>query len=61
VNFDELHDILSQVKNHNPYRTHRIKFHLVLVVTKNTFEHNVDFKVPTTEIAESKETFYKLK
>lgn len=35
---------LSNTKDHDPFSIHRIEFYLILVVTKNSYSHFVDFK-----------------
>ncbi|GLR17246.1 AraC family transcriptional regulator [Portibacter lacus] len=44
MNFSQLFDSLNQSSNHNPFAVHKIEFYLILVVTKNTYTHFVDFK-----------------
>lgn len=43
MNFEQLFDKLKQIKSHNPYTPHKIEFFLILIVTKNTYTHFVDF------------------
>jgi len=35
---------LENIDNHDPYKSHKIKFYLILYVTKDAYEHYVDFK-----------------
>lgn len=42
--FTELYALLSKSKTHNAFAPHKIKFFLILVVTKNDYTHYVDFK-----------------
>ncbi|MFK7908849.1 MAG: helix-turn-helix domain-containing protein [Chitinophagales bacterium] len=45
MNFAQLRNkLLVQSKDHDPFSPHRLKFFLVLVITKNTYSHFVDFK-----------------
>ena len=44
MTFEETFDKLSLSTNHDPFASHRILFHLIIIVTKNTYEHVVDFK-----------------
>jgi len=44
MTFAQLFSSLNQSKDHNPYAVHRIKFYLVLIVTKNSYAHFVDFR-----------------
>ncbi|MEM6831492.1 MAG: AraC family ligand binding domain-containing protein, partial [Bacteroidota bacterium] len=44
MNLTELVDNLNKSKNHNPFLVHRIQFYLILMVTKGTYSHFVDFK-----------------
>ncbi len=45
MNFAQLRNkLLVQSKDHDPFSAHRLKFFLVLVVTKNAYSHFVDFK-----------------
>ena len=44
MNFSQLFDSLNKSSNHNPFAVHKIEFYLILVVTKNTYTHFVDFK-----------------
>ncbi len=47
MSFNQLHDKLKGAKDHNPYKAHKIEFHLILIVTENTYTHFVDFKLYT--------------
>ncbi len=44
MNFDELFGLLNKAKDHSPYEPHKIKFYLILIVTKGTYSHFIDFK-----------------
>lgn len=44
VDFSELYKKLSQSKSHDPYAMHKIEFYLILIITKNSYRHFVDFK-----------------
>ena len=44
MDFEQLFGKLQQIKSHNPYTPHKIEFFLILIVTKNTYTHFVDFK-----------------
>lgn len=44
MNFTQLFGKLNQSKDHNPFAVHRIKFYLILIITKNSYSHFVDFK-----------------
>lgn len=44
MNFNELRGKLTLADDHDPYSVHKIEFYLILVVTKNTYTHFVDFK-----------------
>lgn len=44
MNFKELFQLLNQAKDHSPFSPHKIKFYLILTVTKNTYTHFIDFK-----------------
>lgn len=44
MNFEQLYAKLSAIKNHNPFTPHKIEFHLILLVTQNTYSHFIDFK-----------------
>ncbi|MGC6429994.1 MAG: AraC family transcriptional regulator [Jejuia sp.] len=45
MNFAELQKKLKQVDmDHDPFSVHKIEFYLILVVTKNSYTHFVDFK-----------------
>jgi AraC-like DNA-binding protein len=44
MTFDETFDKLSQTSTHDPFSSHRILFHLILIVTKKAYSHVVDFK-----------------
>jgi AraC-like DNA-binding protein len=44
MTFAETYNKLSQSSTHDPFSSHRILFHLILIVTKNTYSHVVDFK-----------------
>jgi len=53
MNFSELFKKIDQAKNHNPYQAHKIEFHLILIVIKNSFSHFVDFKSYRLEKADA--------
>lgn len=44
MNFKELFDRLDQSKDHNPFAVHKIEFYLILVITKKSYTHFVDFE-----------------
>lgn len=44
MTFTEAYKKLTQTDNHNPFTAHKIKFYLILLVTKTTYTHYVDFK-----------------
>ena len=44
MNFEQLFHSLNQAKDHSPFAPHKIKFYLILTVTKNTYTHFIDFK-----------------
>ena len=44
MRFSQLRKKLSKAEHHNPYQGHRIEFYLILIVTKNSYTHFVDFK-----------------
>jgi AraC-like DNA-binding protein len=44
MDFEQLYGKLRQIKEHNPFTSHKIEFYLILVVTKNSYTHSVDFK-----------------
>ena len=44
MTFAETYDKLNKSSNHNPFSSHRILFHLILIVTKKSYSHFVDFK-----------------
>ena len=44
MNFEQLFGKLEQTNDHNPFAPHKIEFYLILMVTKNTYTHFVDFK-----------------
>jgi len=44
INFDELSTKLNQSRNHNPFVVHKIDFFLILIVTKGSYTHYVDFQ-----------------
>lgn len=44
MNFAQLSKKLSKAENHSPFKGHKIDFHLILIVTKNSYTHFVDFK-----------------
>ncbi|MEM6342262.1 MAG: helix-turn-helix transcriptional regulator [Bacteroidota bacterium] len=43
MDFEQLTTKLNQIKGHDPYTPHKIKFFLILLVTQNTYTHFVDF------------------
>lgn len=43
VNFNQLTEKLNN-SNHNPYAAHRIEFYCIVIVTKNSYTHFIDFK-----------------
>lgn len=44
VSFAQLFSKLSKPTDHDPFAVHKIEFFLILVVTKNSYTHFVDFK-----------------
>ena len=44
MNFTQLSEKINQSGIHNPLTPHRIQFYFILIVTKNTYTHFVDFK-----------------
>ena len=44
MTFTELFAKINPLKNHNPFAAHKIQFYLILIVTKNSYNHFVDFK-----------------
>lgn len=44
MTFEQLYEKLNKSKNHDPFDIHKIEFYLILVVTKNSYSHFVDFK-----------------
>lgn len=44
INFTQLAKKLIQTKDHNPFAAHRIEFYLILIVTRKSYSHFVDFK-----------------
>ena len=44
MDFEQLFGKLNQIKDHSPFVPHKIEFYLILIVTKNTYTHFVDFK-----------------
>lgn len=44
MSFHQLKDKLAKAKHHNPFKGHKIEFHLILIITKKTYTHFVDFK-----------------
>lgn len=43
INFEELYNKLKASEDHNPFDVHKIDFYLILVVTKNSYRHFLDF------------------
>lgn len=44
MNFAQLLKKLNHSKDHNPFAVHKIEFYLILIVSKNSYSHFVDFK-----------------
>lgn len=44
MNFTQLFDKINDSTNHNPFAAHKIEFYLIMVLTKNSYTHFVDFK-----------------
>ncbi|MBK8505484.1 MAG: helix-turn-helix domain-containing protein [Saprospiraceae bacterium] len=44
INFAQLLNKLDQSKNHDPFAVHKIEFYLILIITKNSYTHFVDFR-----------------
>lgn len=44
MTFAETYNKLCLSSTHDPFSSHRILFHLILIVTKKTYSHVVDFK-----------------
>ena len=49
MSFTQLRTKLEKATNHNPYKAHKIEFHLILIVTNKSYTHFVDFKSYTLE------------
>ena len=45
LSFAQLIDKLNKAKLHDPFKAHKIEFHLILIGTKSSFKHFVDFKL----------------
>ena len=45
MSFRQLSSKLKQTIDHDPFSVHKIQFYLILIVTKNTYSHFVDFKL----------------
>lgn len=43
MNFTRLYAKLKDIENHNPFAVHKIEFYMILVVTKKSYSHFVDF------------------
>lgn len=44
MSFAQLRNKLGKAVHHNPYKAHKIEFHLILIVKKKSYTHFVDFK-----------------
>ena len=44
MSFAQLRNKLSKASGHNPFKGHKIEFHLIMIVTKKSYTHFVDFK-----------------
>lgn len=44
MNFTQIFSKLNQSEGHNPFAAHKIEFFLILIITKNSYSHFVDFK-----------------
>lgn len=44
MTFAEMYQKLQSVHGHNPFAPHKIQFYIILLVTKNTYTHFVDFQ-----------------
>lgn len=44
MSFGQLSNKLSKAVHHDPFKGHKIEFHLILIVTKKSYTHFVDFK-----------------
>lgn len=41
----EVYNKLSKVNDHNPFSAHKIQFYFIVLVTKGSYEHYVDFQL----------------
>lgn len=44
MTFEELFQAFREAESHDPFAPHKIKFNLILLVTKNAYSHFIDFK-----------------
>lgn len=44
MSFGQLSLKLDKAAHHNPFKAHKIEFHLILIITKHSYTHFVDFK-----------------
>lgn len=44
MDFTLLFDKLYKLKDHDPFAIHKIKFYFIIVITKNSYTHYLDFK-----------------
>lgn len=44
MDFNALSEKLNRIRSHDPYTIHRIEFYLILIVTKDSYRHFIDFK-----------------
>jgi len=44
IDFAQLFRKLNDIKDHDPFAAHKIEFYLILIVTRNSYTHFVDFK-----------------
>lgn len=44
MTFTETYEKLEKIKSHNPFTAHKIQFYFILVITKNSYSHYVDFE-----------------
>jgi len=50
MDFAQLSKKFGKAKNHSPFKAHKIEFHLILIVTKKSYTHFVDFKSYLLEV-----------
>ena len=44
MTLSETYEKLTKIEDHNPFKAHKIQFYFIVVLTKGSYSHYVDFR-----------------